>query len=219
MSLFLWTFLFLLFALFHGNVAACAEVTTAPVASNRSGLPLAIADFDGDTRPDVAVVQVGRSNSSQTDYWIQLQLSSVGRQTILVVAPAGGLQIVARDVNGDDAPDLILTTTWLNEPVAVYLNSGHGSFSRVDPSNFPGAFAASTIRSNLGTRETTEIGGAPQRSRFGNRRETGRRLTLQQKGVVPSPGCVFVSARFSLSPLSRAPPSVISSTKSPFITQ
>src|SRR5271170_3994083 len=65
----------------------------------------------------------------RTNYSVQLHLSSVGQHSIQLVAPAGGLQIEARDVNGDDAIDLVLTTAWLKQPVAIFLNDGHGSFS------------------------------------------------------------------------------------------
>jgi hypothetical protein len=52
--------------------------------------------------------------------------------------------IEARDVNGDHAPDLILATAWFKEPVAVFLNDGHGSFSRIEPAKFPVAFTSGT---------------------------------------------------------------------------
>jgi hypothetical protein len=101
-------------------------------------LAFAVADFDGDLRPDLAHIQIGRSDAALTDYWVQLQLSGAGQQSILVVAPSGGLQISVRDVNGDDAPDLVLTTSWLKTPVAILLNDGRGGFSRKEPSAFPG---------------------------------------------------------------------------------
>jgi len=128
--------------LFAAVPRACAQKTPDP--STRPDLPFAISDFDGDLRPDLAVVQAGRSDVSFTDYWIQLQLSAAGSQFLRVVAPTGGLQIAARDVNGDLAPDLVLTTSWRNQPVAIFLNDGHGKFSRIDPSAFPEAFRAST---------------------------------------------------------------------------
>ena len=67
----------------------------------------------------------------QRSYSIHLQLSLLGRQSIELLAPAGGLQIEARrDVN---APGTMpLTSSWLpawfNKPVAILLNNGHGAF-------------------------------------------------------------------------------------------
>src|ERR1700730_1375697 len=100
----------------------------------------AIADFDGDSQPDIARVQVAQSSSSGTRYWIDFQLSSGPRHALgLITAPTGGLQILSRDVNGDNFLDVILTTTWTNRPVAVLLNDGHGRFTRSDPSDVPSA--------------------------------------------------------------------------------
>jgi hypothetical protein len=55
-----------------------------------------------------------------------------------VTAPAGGLHVVPRDVNGDNALDLLVSTAWLHQPVAVLVNDGHGYFTLFDPVEFRG---------------------------------------------------------------------------------
>jgi hypothetical protein len=100
----------------------------------------AMADFDGDIRPDLASIESTPSGSAIANYSIQLRLTKAGVQSLSLVAPAGGLWIEARDVNGDHAVDLIFATAWLNQPVAVLLNDGHGRFSRAKPEAFPTAF-------------------------------------------------------------------------------
>ncbi len=129
--------------LMGATAAAAADVPSALAASLGPNLSFSVADFDGDSRPDLASVQAGKSDSVRTDYWIQLQLSAAGRQTFRIVAPFGGLQIASRDVNGDNVPDLVLTTAWLGQPVAILLNDGHGNFSQVEPAAFPEAFSES----------------------------------------------------------------------------
>jgi FG-GAP-like repeat len=100
-----------------------------------------IGDFDGDSQPDLASVQTGQIGD--TRYFVDFGLSTGLRQTIGVTAPAGGVQLTSRDVNGDSYPDVVVTTSWTNRPVAVLLNDGRGTFTQSAPSAFPGAFATS----------------------------------------------------------------------------
>lgn len=149
---------------FLGRSAAATgtDVHDARLASVGPGASFAIADFDGDQHPDLASVQGGRVGSSSTDYWIQLQLSASGRQAIQLVAPSGGLLIEARDVNGDHAIDLVLATAWFKQPVAILLNDGHGRFSRVEPTAFPGAFTDATTNWASSSDQTTEAACVPR---------------------------------------------------------
>jgi hypothetical protein len=124
-------------------LAGIPSPETQSVSPAPPNLPFAFSDLDGDLRPDVAVVETGRSDRSYTDYWVQLQLTAAAPQSIRVIAPTGGLRIAARDVNGDLFPDLVLTTSWPEQPVAILLNDGHGSFSVVEPGRYPGAFRCS----------------------------------------------------------------------------
>jgi hypothetical protein len=118
------------------------------------GTRFAVADFDGDSKPDVATVLAGAGSSSDrltTEYFVQLRFGSGARNSIGVIAPTGGLRLRARDVNGDAALDLVITTQWLDEPVAVLLNDGRGHFSKNDPSRFPATIfqdSAGTILSS-----------------------------------------------------------------------
>jgi hypothetical protein len=121
-----------------GN-AAPVPAQGSPVPSAEATSHFAIADFDGDNQPDLATVQPGESGGSETRYWIRLQLSTGSRRAIGVSAPAGGLEIASRDVNGDKLLDLVVTTAWLNQPVVVLLNDGHGNFTLSNPAEFPGA--------------------------------------------------------------------------------
>jgi hypothetical protein len=108
----------------------------SPATSALASWPFAIADFDGDSLPDLATVTVGQMSASQTRYWIRLQLSSGARQAIGITAPSGGLHLASRDVNGDSFPDLVVMALWERHPVAVLLNDGHGNFTLNEPSSF-----------------------------------------------------------------------------------
>ena len=110
-----------------------AMVVAHPSSSRAISVPsmphFAIADFDGDNQPDFATVQLGQHDQMEGRYSIGFQLSTGSRQSILITAPLGGLQVTLRDVNGDNSLDLIVTTKWLRKPVAVLLNDGHGHFT------------------------------------------------------------------------------------------
>lgn len=96
----------------------------------------AIGDFDGDRQPDLATVETAHFTALDSRYWISFQLSEGRAQSIGVTGPAGGLVLLARDVNGDRALDLILVTAWRHEPVAVLLNDGRGNFAAADAAQF-----------------------------------------------------------------------------------
>jgi hypothetical protein len=120
--------------------AASAEPQSWPTTSTQVASQFAIADFDGDRRPDLATVHAGQSSPWGTLYWIAFQLSGGSRHMLGITAPTGGLRITSSDVNGDDFLDVIVMTEWTNRPVAVLLNDGQGNFRTSSPSAFPGAF-------------------------------------------------------------------------------
>jgi hypothetical protein len=125
--------------------APFGKAAAPPESSSGSSGPVAlqftISDFDGDSLPDLASVQTAQSGFDNTRYFVDFRLTTGLRLTIRVTAPAGGLQLTSRDVNGDSYPDVIVTTFLTNQPVAVLLNDGRGNFTQSDPSAFPGAFA------------------------------------------------------------------------------
>jgi hypothetical protein len=182
-----------------------------PPTSTQVTSQFAIADFDGDSRPDLATVHAGVSNSWDTHYWIAFQLSGGSRQTLGITAPTGGLQITSRDVNGDSFLDVVVTTAWTNRPVAILLNDGQGNFSASSPSAFPEAFSTSE-RSQVSTtdevKDATAVllsrhptGSCPEDSRFSSPRNVTGRLVLRSSCKLPY--CPVVSF------LGRAPPSFV----------
>ncbi len=202
--------LLLLLGLVGGSAAAGVDLQKPPAASLGRGLPFAIADFDGDLRPDLASIQAGPNTSGSTDYWIQVQLSGAGRQSMRVVAPTGGLLIEARDVNGDHAVDLVLSTAWRRQPVAIFLNDGHGIFSRAESIAFAGAFSESTTKWTSNSVQATEAVGVPPQSSVEVWPEAsdlphGRSRT----GSIPPSSLWFFVSSSLISYAGRAPPSEV----------
>jgi len=159
--------LLLLVASFFYSVPAQASNFGGPVSG--SGLPFAIADFDGDGRPNLATVHPESNSSSLIRYRVQVQLGEGGLQSINLVGPSGGLRIAAGDVNGDGIPDLILSLAWRAEPIAVLLNDGHAVFSFADPSSFPGVSGGSgnTLNCKLPPPQTDTV-APPQKLPVGD---------------------------------------------------
>src|SRR5580658_6433589 len=187
-----------------------ADVPRPSITSVGPGLQFALADFDGDHRPDLVGVQAGQGNVARTNYWIQLQLSAAGQQTISLVAPSGGLQVAARDVNGDRIPDLILTTTWFGQPVAIFINDGHGTFTRVETSAFPEAFRKSPTLWNGEVDLAADAVGVPPPSRAGVCIAVARSPHAGSNAGTASPALPGIfSSPFLFSQLGRAPPCTV----------
>lgn len=205
-------FALLCFAGSAGSAHAASTGTQSwPVSPTQATSQFAIADFDGDNRPDLATVQVGHSSSWDTQYWIAFQLSRGSRQILGITGPTGGLQVTSRDVNGDSFLDVVVTTAWTNRPVAVLLNDGQGNFKASSPSAFPGAFSTSE-KSRVSTtddgKDATAVllsryptGNCPEGSRFSSPQNVTRLLVLQASRNSLSSAVVSF--------LGRAPPSFL----------
>jgi hypothetical protein len=125
--------------------AACraSEAPTAPVVQppptpSFCDQGCAIADLDGDGRPDLAIARAEGWGPNGFQYRIDLDLTTrAGLSSFSVFAQRGGLRIIPRDVNGDWELDLIITSAWSFTPVGVWINDGHGGFTRSDPTAYP----------------------------------------------------------------------------------
>ena len=96
----------------------------------------AIADFDGDNRPDVAIANPSRRNTHE----LEVQLSTRSNNQIAAPAlPASslGFHLSPRDVDGDHDLDIVVTAGILRQPVAIWINDGQGGFSEGDLLSYP----------------------------------------------------------------------------------
>jgi len=114
-----------------------------PSLSRFTPVPLperAVADFDGDGEPDVAQISAPASGLSQ----ISVGLSGSDGPVSLDATAAA---VIGGDVDHDGDLDLLATTA--SGAVVVWLNDGHGRFTREEPSSsrsFSDSPAVSTDR-------------------------------------------------------------------------
>ncbi len=207
----LWTCVLLVLGACVPRLTTRAYAGSAAIAPAGPGVPFAIADFDGDHRPDLASIQSGQTKSPSTnDYWVQVRLSRSGPTLFQLVAPKGGLLIEARDVNGDQAIDLILSTAWLGQPVAILLNDGHGSFLRVAPTAFPAAFRKPNSNWNSSASQPLETFGISQEFRTGICVQVSNGSSAQTAAASIQPADVKFGSFYPLASCAgRAPPTDI----------
>jgi hypothetical protein len=105
-------------------------------------LGLAMADFTGDSHPDLATLKIDRLDSSRAYYVIEIQLTEGGRQSLKLAAPQRSLVLTPMDVTGDGTLDLVVHSVGSNVPIAVYLNDGCGHFSANEPTRYTAAIQA-----------------------------------------------------------------------------
>jgi hypothetical protein len=204
-----WLSLLLLFGLAGSRTAKATELQNGPVTSVGPGPQFAIADLDGDLRPDSASIQVGQNASSMSTYWIQVHVAA-GLRSFPVVAPAFGLIIKARYVNGRNAADLVLATAWSRQPVAIFLNDGHGNFSPAKPT-LTGSFNDSNTNLDSSANLATVTAGVPPQSGAGICAEERKLLDDRSRaGLIPPSSSGFPVSPFSVSHSGRAPPSAVS---------
>ena len=150
-----WLFLALLFP--YAGKASSSTGAQGVGGRGTFGVPLAIADFDGDQRPDLATVSVEQINLHSTDYSIRFRFSAAPGSSIALTASAGGLDLSPRDVNGDSMLDLVVSTALDSKVVAVLVNDGHGNFSLARPDAFPRVTATAGAFFHAQTEWHTEL--------------------------------------------------------------
>jgi len=192
---------------FFAGIPAQAQASNVSLPVSGSRLAFAIDDFDGDLRPDLASVQPVSKNSSGTIYRVQFQLSAAGQQSIHLVGPSGGVRIATRDVNGDDFPDVIVSSAWREEPLAVLVNDGRGAFSLTDPTSFPRAFGGSGKALNAKLPPQTDTVATTSRLPVGDFSGTKYLLRASPaRGSIPRANSASFRSLILGSLLGRAPP-------------
>jgi hypothetical protein len=153
-----------------------ADAGKAPFAAQ-----FAIADFDGDAQPDLASVQAGAGGNNRVLYLIDFRLSSGLRWTYGLTASPGGVRLASRDVNGDDLPDVVVTSSLTGEPLAVFVSDGRGNFTRSAPEMYPEAYRATGTSLAAQDDGTDDRGGAEISRAVPAKCESNARIAVPEK--------------------------------------
>jgi hypothetical protein len=88
---------------------------------------LALADVNGDGKPDLVAVDTGGRVFVAPNEDNGIFGTAQSYLIPATVIPSVPCAVAAGDVNGDGKPDLVVTDSWLNS-VSVFLNNGNGTF-------------------------------------------------------------------------------------------
>jgi len=170
----------------------------------------AIADFDGDRQPDLALIRVTSDGSPTSQYSVNFNFSGGRKPAICFVGPAGGMQISPRDVNGDKFADLVVTALLDSKFVVIFLNDGQGNFVAAEPSDYPGALKVTGFRLVLPEDVPAALlalqPGRSMETEAGDATEWREPFECSSVGIRLAP--LQVRAELALSSAGRAPPHV-----------
>ena len=133
-----------------------------------------IADFDGDSKPDVAVSRMEVRGAGYV-YWLEFDLStrrdggSPGAGIPDDASSVFGLHLTPRDVDGDHDLDIVVTAGIMRRPVAVWINDGKGRFEEGDLAAYPALTRLEylVVSAQRPPEPARDLYDQSQRSRFG----------------------------------------------------
>src|SRR5262245_7065749 len=91
------------------------------------GPTLALADLDGDDKPDGAILESDAS-SGQGNFEVELHFTRHRNTDIKFQSPEPAIMVKALDIDHDGDIDLIMEQSLTHKQLQVWINDGHGNF-------------------------------------------------------------------------------------------
>jgi len=134
-------------------------------AARPLGWSTAIADFNVDGAPDVAVADRVARGAAGYSYRIQFSISGQPSDSVTFESAIEAIQIRASDIDADNDLDLVASAVLSKAIVGVWLNDGHGRFSSSTVRALPAAMdARQGIDSNEPAGDPACFDQAPRRT-------------------------------------------------------
>jgi len=111
-------------------------------AARPLGWSTAIADFNVDGAPDIAVADRIARGAAGYSYRIQLSISGEQTDAVTFESATDAIQLRVSDVDADNDLDLVASAVLSKDIVGVWLNDGHGRFTSSDVRQLPAAIGA-----------------------------------------------------------------------------
>lgn len=118
--------------------------TTSPVArpiSPLSGPRFAIADFDGDNKPDGALLLEPAPFLGSGSFQLELHFTGHNNSNINFQSPEPDVIVAAMDIDHDGDIDIVIQQSVTHKGLQVWINDGHGNFEKGRIEDYPSAVA------------------------------------------------------------------------------
>ena len=98
---------------------------------------VAVADLDGDQKPDGAILLNSKWLGPQHNLSIQLHFTDRPNTELTFQSNSQALTVMAWDIDQDGDIDLVVEETFSHKPVSVWINEGHGDFHEGRVQDYP----------------------------------------------------------------------------------